>query len=173
MKMFGVKVEGYEENIKALRRLMKVVPKAAQRGATKGSLKILADARKQAPIDTGHLRASGYVTWGTGGTKPGRVRRDTKYPRRGAPQTPWIDNTDAKEAYAESANIALTRRRSSSFVVVVGFGAWYAIFVHEGDPGWDWNDGGPKFLEKSLRANLDHFVNCVEREVVREIIRRF
>ena len=163
--MITLELENAKEVEQAIRSLRRACPQAVQRGVLKAAFDIQNHATKNAPIDVGNLRASSYVIWKTGGNPP-------KPAKEGKPS---FNKTEfdqlAQEAFHEAKKIRDFHPGAGDISVVIGFGAFYALFVHEGDPSWNWNDGGPKFLEKALK-DRGHMVTRYVYDEVLKVLRR-
>lgn len=135
-------------------QLKGLVGEGAYQGLIKLGISVLGDAQRNAPRDTGNLMGSGFIVAGRKMSSKG-VRNPT--PKRPSPEPESIDS-------AQKMVVAYVGARFHP-VVVVAFGASYAEIVHEGDPSWNWHDGGPKYLEQAIMANISRARGIVEAEI--------
>lgn len=96
----------------------------------------------KAPVDTGHLRNSCTVaaTHGRGADASAGARVQVKHK--------VIRSFDKSQEEGASGSVMQYLETRTSPTAVISFIAMYAPFVHEGNPSFNWNDGGPKFLER-------------------------
>ena len=146
----AVEVEGLDDLNRQLRKLAKESPRAVERAAFAGGLKIQGYAQDNVPVERGNLRASAYTQRSSGGLVRGSA-----------------SGLDPSKNFPDPA-------ATPPLTVEVGFSAKYAIYVHEnmeqtlkGEPrpsglGTYWNPGGPKFLERAVNENGDEIVDIVE-----------
>lgn len=113
---------------------------ASLQGLLAAGLIILRDAQKNCPVQTGNLKASGDVVW-SGGRVIGPVPI--------APGTPpeAVAGLEASQAAFQAETKTMVDARPDSRVVV-GFSAYYAVFVHERHP----TKG--HFLARAVEQNL-------------------
>jgi hypothetical protein len=109
-------------------------------------------------IDTGNMRASAFTVW-TGGSPP----RDVDFKEKSRKHPKAIVDTDMlqtvfdqtiREAYAEVNNgedVQVTNKAA----VIVGYGAYYALYVHEDGVSRQWT--GAKFLERAVSTMSSKF----------------
>jgi hypothetical protein len=105
---------------------------------------IKADAVKNAPKKTGYLRSSGYVIWqGADGTLKGE-QKDV--------------GDDVKAEVLKGGKI---------IKVSIGFGANYAIYVHETNKNYV--VGTWKFLTKSIANNQQNVIRLIKYHAKKEL----
>lgn len=96
------------------------------------------------PVDTGNLRQSWFVTAGGG-----RVSSESR-----------ADSSVVAAASSE-AESALKR---NVFLVIMGFSANYAIFVHENvGAHFKRPNAGAKFFEAAIQRNLDRVLDLIRQ----------
>ena len=186
---FGVKVVGVEKALQKLNREVENKEKAFHAGLIAAGLELerLATlqitntlyAQPEPPEKvrkrTGNLRASRYTVWTQGPTRPTPSFKDTKAQR--------ADNRLNRKVAAEAGAVGIDEegdaaeqaaaftqavgkskgevdaRDKKHFAVIVGYGASYALFVHEGTSrmvGYHW-------LVDALNLNIAHLKDIVRR----------
>lgn len=144
-----------------MRRMNKEVSR--MRGVTnanliKAGLFIQGEAQKIAPVDTGNLRNSGFTYWGkdTPASNPSFV-----LPRLGGAKAlqRLKDVNERTRRKAEKLTEHNTRPGATVFTVVVGFGAFYALHVHE-DARRSLQRGA-KFLQRALVENASRIYSIL------------
>lgn len=150
---------------------------ACHRAEIKHALRIQRSAQKKIPVDYGNLRASAFVasTKKTGLTSGGSFAGKDA----GAVQA---STDESMRRHEEEAKKLLAQFQQT---VYVGFGAYYAFFVHESRQLWKgrkvrrgnnrwhiiWGTGEPKFLEKAVSENGggEGLVVAIRDELKKEI----
>lgn len=128
------------------------------RGLVEAADIILADAKSKAPKDTGTLRGSGFVVAWRKGFSPFVRRKGQAKGRRIHEQ----GNIELEQNVAKATLVS----RSKPPSVILGFGASYAAYVHEGyPPNANWKNGGPKFLEKAMTSNKSKVMGRIAMEL--------
>jgi len=151
----SLRATGFDAVMKSLRKdLKKAGADLTYRGLLRVGLLILRDAQKYAPRDTGNLMGSGFVLG-----QPSRG--ESKIQIR--PSAKKSEEEAAISQSVEEGRGELMLNKPPS--VMVGFGASYALFVHEADEDQDWHDGGPQFLKKSVEDNHAKAVALITEEV--------
>lgn len=136
-------MKGLSTVLANLNREIKKIELHTKEGLTEAALVVKADAVRNAPIDLGNLRGSGFI-----------MVTDSP-PDNSVPQF----TGDGAGRLAASHTAALGQARSivgkkkNGFVGIVGFSAYYATFVHEMPSYYNFNSGGNKFLQKALMKN--------------------
>lgn len=107
------------------------------------------------PVDIGNLRASFFISTILGveaGKSPKfrTVNPKTKHTLSPA-QFSLLQTSHASALATAKANVTMAK----NLTVILGYGANYAIWVHEmeGDINWTKPGSGPKWFEKSLKKN--------------------
>ncbi len=134
---------------------------ATGRGLIRAGMLIKREAQKLCPVDTGNMRSSAFIAW-TGGVDvggEGQAQGGGRFRGERAEQT-------AMEFLqtAERARSTLSQNPQQP-EVAVGFGASYALFVHERPANHA--VGTDKFLEKAVAQNMDALVATVADEARR------
>lgn len=143
---------GIRKTLTNLDKLNRAVHTDAEKTLIRIGLQVQAKAQKYAPVDVGNLRASAFTVWGNNPVPAGDFSgRDAKKLRSAF-------NT----AVSEGASLAKQGKVEGKFRVVVGFGAHYAIYVHEGNFA-SVGDRGPKYLERAFQE----IVSKVEQEMAK------
>lgn len=77
----GVTIDGLDELVSRMRSLARRAPKAAAKGLHRGALIVMNRSKRIVPVDTGRLRASGFIESPKYGTRGVSVRLGygTKY----------------------------------------------------------------------------------------------
>ncbi len=124
----------------AIHRQMK---QASYRVIVSVALLILNKSIPKAPVDTGHLRNSSVVLATRGGSAFYSQKRHKVIRKWDKPN---------EESHLTDLRAFVTQYSGPQ--AVVAFIASYALSVHEGDPSWNWNDGGPKYLERGVNESI-------------------
>jgi hypothetical protein len=146
--MARVRIRGVANTKRELAKELAKVRKGVRKGLIKAGAVIKAHAVNNAPIDTGNLRASHYLYWRGATVQVPNFRGD--------------DSADLREAM--SAELSAAQAQVVDFMVRVGSGAHYALWVHEGNPAYNWNSGGPKFLQRAMESNKSRILTMVANE---------
>lgn len=102
----------------------------------------------KAPVDTGHLRNSCVILANQGtGFESKTTRTQLKFNN--------IRKNDLAQQTAALEQIKAFLARANDPTAVVSFTAYYAVIVHEGNPGKNWHAGGPKFLERGVNETVN------------------
>lgn len=125
--------------MKALSVGKNVIVKA---GLIKAGLLIEREAKKNCPVDLGNLKASGYT-----------VAYNKPLPSVSVKDDPSGKITRAVKKSMTHSKIEVAEDKG--FTVIVGFGANYALYVHE------LHASKGKFLEKAVRENRDRILKIV------------
>jgi preprotein translocase subunit Sec61beta len=154
--------------------LLAKMRKAARAGLIQGGAVIMKDAQKRTPLDLGNLKASADIVWQGGpkaspAFKAGGQNQPNSPESANAPgtSTPLTD-TGLKMALA-AGMIAFHQEADAlnatapDTTVTVGFGAYYAVFVHE-NPNAKHPIGEYKFLERAMEAKSAEVLELVERK---------
>lgn len=125
-------------------------------GYKEAALIIKADAVRNAPIDVGNLRGSAFIEV-TGKT--------------GDNQNPSFEGGRASEL-AQYHSAAKTEMKAivkgggvggDIISATVAFSAYYAFWVHEMPADYEFNGGGPQFLQRSLDKNENRVVESIKK----------
>lgn len=134
--------------MKQLNREIRQIERRTLQGMVEGAELIRADAQRITPVDTGNLKNSAFVVWPRGGTGGGGSFRGEDSGRMSA---------------EHSKAVADARRLAGSDGVVIGFSAYYAVYVHENEKAHHAGSGEAKFLEKAVRRNENKVVIVIKR----------
>lgn len=155
----GMYTVGLEDVTDALQRRLKARgQELTYKGLVRAGLLICRDAVKMAPIDTSNLRQSAYVI---GKQSNGNVQKRQGAKGHIARGVNEVAHVQA-EYMSEAADLFSSRY---DIAVQVGFTASYAAAVHEGDPTFNWNKGGPQFLQKSVQMHITDVEKLATEEV--------
>jgi len=118
--------------------------RAAEKALIEGGLKVKADAVKITPLDLSNLRGSAYTLWAGGGAIQSQFFGEIA--ARLASEQGQVLN-DKRNRIADS-------RRRGTLMVIVGFTAYYALYVHE-NVGANFKTPGTqaKYLALPLQRN--------------------
>lgn len=135
------------------------IPGACLKGLIKGAFIVKKQAVKRAPIDTGNLRASGYVAWKGRKNYPMPVFRNVGTSGRiVSPQQIILLYSVYQKMIAEAASL-------DDVTVSIGFAAFYALIVHETLPkSGSYRHGNWKYLETALRDNAQRIITIIKYE---------
>ena len=155
----------------------------ADRGLVKGGLQVKRAAQQNTPVRLGNLRSSAYLV-----NKTGDKASAGAFKGEDGPAVESL--TRSEKQLAQGLSVALDGRGQQN--VVVGFGAGYAIFVHEnqnaGAAGYDPDEdqrvlargprkgkkklakdahsrvGGAKFFENALKSEQSNIIRILAEE---------
>ena len=186
---FGIKVVNVEKALKKLNKEVEQKEKSFHAGLIAAGLELERLAIIQItntlyaqpePTDkarkrTGNLRASRYTVWTQGPTRPTPSFKDTKDQRatnnsnrKASAEAGAVgideegDAAEQAEAFTQAVGRSkgeVDARDKKHFAVIVGYGASYALFVHEGTSrmqGYHW-------LVDALNLNMEHLKDIVRR----------
>ena len=112
------------------------------------------------PVDTGNLRQSWFVVTSKGDTPEGagtRFKEDKNSDANMSSQHSGVVSEKSQEA---------VREKGKGPVVILGFSANYATFVHELiDGNFQRPGAGAKFFETALKMNKDKMLAVIKEEV--------
>jgi len=166
----GMRIFGIDKVLRNLKKESEEIYHNSFVGLYKGGLLILRDATIGCPIDLGNLRASGFVmgfgpkikgikTKRKKGASPSfvdeRAGSKSVHPGRAAKMA-----GDHQEVIKNHTGILRGRKHP---MVVVGFTAFYAVFVHE-DPYAHHTRGHYKFLYLAIQKNNAKVLAMIKEE---------
>jgi hypothetical protein len=156
----GIRITGLETLQKKLTQdLVKDATQMTYKGLVRAGMAIVRDAVPGAPIETGNLRQSAYVI----GHSPADnmdVKREAKgNPARGPEEVAAVQ----QEFVIAKAYVASWK----AYGVLIGFAASYAGYVHEGDPTYNWHNGGPQYLHNAVMMNYDNIIRLCKEEITK------
>lgn len=143
---------GADKVLKNLNDAIKKITGRTAEGLTEAGLFIKGEAVKNAPIQYGNLRNSAYVLFPDGGADP--------------PTGNYLGPQAAKVISSTAESMATAKGQLKSKLpwlpaVVIGFGAFYAVFVHEIQKNY--NKGNWKYLERALSENTGKILRIIEK----------
>ena len=148
-------LRGMEKVIKNLHKEIKAIKGRSMKGLILASIIVrrdMEDTSPKVPVDYGNLRSSWFVVTSTGSIESGA---SPKF------EGPNANELSAAHADAVSSAKALARLRNEP-VLVMGFGANYAIWVHENVGGTFARPGsGAKFFEAALKRNEKQMLEII------------
>lgn len=152
-----IRVEGVDRAVKALNAKLERYKVDTVSELVRVGLMIQRESQENIKddglIDTGNMRASAFVVW-TGGDTP----RYPVFSSSGKQSGIVLEETDmdllntihqatvvaAGEEVNNGEDVLITNKAS----VIVGYGAYYALYVHEDGVARNWK--GAKFLERAV-----------------------
>ena len=153
------RVIGLEETVVALNRKIKRIGDASLSGLIKAAEYIKGQALPITPIDLGNLRVSSFVTWG--GQMSGTNATFTSSEKnQGLASRMANDHTQSTTAASNRAR-SLTLWRGPT--VMLGYSAFYALYVHEGNQMH--LRGENKFLQKAMGRNEKQILEIIKKDV--------
>jgi hypothetical protein len=115
------------------------------------------------PLDLGNLRASFFISTILG-TKVGKTPNFKNYNPKNKHHLTDAQFAILKTSHAMAVNQSLAEvTAAKNLTLIMGYGANYAIWVHEMPETTNWSkDGsGPKWFEKSLKRNKDAMLKLI------------
>jgi hypothetical protein len=157
-------IKGFDEVIANLNAEIAAIKDRTMKGVIKAAATIRRDMDKtppKIPVDTGNLRASWFVVTAKGlqTDKPAFKSLDT-------PKKTALLNATYDATVAEAQGIANSATKYAPFLVM-GFGANYAMPVHEmiGEINWSRNgEAGPKFFESAIKRNSTKVLQIIAED---------
>lgn len=146
-----VSIRNYAAYLKKLTQTYPAFQKAFTSYMDQACAKTMRLAREYAPTSEGRPHRK---------NRPGNLKRSAYYI---GPETTYFDmNVERQEAgaYAKAKAAASRVMNSSSFSMVVGFSASYALAVHELHPD------SPQFLKRAIQYNFSHIPKDMERILI-------
>ena len=153
---------GFKEVIRKLNVEINQLPEKSIKGMIKAAALIRYETEHtppKTPVDLGNLRASWFVVTAKSnpvGSSPTFVGKDASQ-----------FGMDHGKAITEQQGIARVQSAKGSEVLIMGYSANYAGFVHEmiGDIEWTREDSGAKWLEEQIKMNEDRILELIATEV--------
>jgi len=151
-----IRLLGLQEALIGLKKELGTLKRVSKKGLIRAGLRIQREAQIEAPVDLGNLRASAYTVWSKNQKPP--VKTFT-----------GDDAVEVSESYAVAVGESLQMLPppvGDKVAVIVGFGASYALYVHEGtltEEGEVRTFGNP-FLERALKQNRKAIVGEIEKQ---------
>ena len=164
----GIKVSGIEDTLKGISEAVKAKGRGFRSGMIAAGLYLegactesitnvlysLPEAPEKKRKRTGNLRASRFTIW-----TDGPIPVAPKFVELPGEESP-TESFD--EAMIDSQKEVCEKDTPSQMRVIVGYGAHYALFVHEGVEG---KFEGFKWVEMALREKQDNIVRLITTEV--------
>lgn len=153
-------LKGLDKVLVNLNREIRKIEERSLKGLIRAAVFIRQDMEKTSPLtplDWGNLRASWYVvTPSSSASQGGDFRR-----------TSGVDisrlSTDHSTAVSEAVSLA---RSIKSPVVIMGYSAYYAVFVHEMvDAEFQRPGAGAKWFEAALNRNHKKILEIIKENV--------
>lgn len=163
----AVYLEGLEGVMKNLNKAVKHIEGKTLSGLIRGAIIIrrsMEDATPKVPVDTGNLRASFFVVTSKGGLNTKGLIQTTN------PEWKTGKNVDVSKLGANHSSVvssSLSEAKSAKYpVVILGFTANYAVFVHENYNAKNWNrtGSGPGFLQAAVKRSQGKIVAVIAEE---------
>lgn len=143
-----IKLYGFQKVSAKINKEIKKIKGHSMDGLIDASITIRRDmdiSIPMIPVDLGNLRASWFVSTAKG-NKAKNTNPSFKGPKAG----------EIKSDYSAAVNAGISKAKSiKNPFVVMGFGANYALAVHEraDNPNWKKEGSGPWFFQASLEKN--------------------
>jgi len=151
MKRGKVKLVGIEKVMRNLQREIKNIEGLSMKGLIRAAIIIRRDMDKTSPLiplDKGNLRASFYTVTGRNFLSDIAESKNPNFRGKGKAEM----STNHAKDLSGAKSIA-----GDKLIVVMGFSAVYAMWVHEmmGNSNGTWSrpGSGPKFFEYSINRN--------------------
>jgi len=152
------KLVGLDRAIKNLNKAVENTKAATKEGLIAGAFELQREAVPRTPIDLGNLRHSFYVVW-----QGGRTAEPSWNNKRG-------DAAKIAAFYKASISSARTMvnkvKEDKEIRVEAGYGAFYAVYVHEGGPRAG-GAGEKKFFENAINSSHKAVLDKVTQKAKR------
>ena len=120
----SIRTIGLDETVHNLGLEIVRMKKVTQAGLIAGGFRILRNAQERVPVQLGNLRSSGFIVWGATARYGKAYKGDDAEEIRAG-----VESTVA-EARKDVTSLKISTGGSPT--VEIGFGAYYALYVHEG-----------------------------------------
>lgn len=158
----SIRIEGLEQAIKAVNEKVKEIHNKTRGGLYKAALVIKREAVLLTPVVTSNLRGSSFVL----SVDALEVSQNSFKGKSAA-----AVYSSTQEAINEARQLVSASESENRCVVAVGYGAFYAGYVHEnpnagrsGRPGAS-TVGQWKFLQQAIQANVDSIIMAIKEEI--------
>lgn len=149
---------GFNKVLKNLHREVNKIHGRTMKGLIRAAIMVRRDMEKTSPkipVDIGNLRASFFIITSEGGVQQG--------------ENPAFEGDNASELAANHQTVltaALAEAQSYGYpVVIMGFSAEYAVWVHERvDADFQREGAGAKYFETHLASNMDEMLKMIHKE---------
>lgn len=163
------KIKGLEQVMRNLNTRINSIPDRTLKGIIRGVAQIRRDMDKTAPlipVDKGNLRASFFVVTSQGAVPQGASPRFKQTGKKTTLTASEMAKLQSVHANTISEMMSRAKALSSKGpFVVFGFGAYYALYVHEMvGVNWTRPGSGPKFLENAVDRNTAYVLYTVAKE---------
>jgi len=166
---FEVKMEGLEKVMRKMKTAFSQILFITKDGMIAGALLLQRESQKITPVDTGNLKASAFTLW-VGATISVPNFKDAGIRSKRTPQEMAKLNSVFTQAVTEATQVVNSVDRNTVIRVLVGYGAFYAIYVHERVTARHTPPGQSKFLEQAANIHMQAIVKEVRmrsRKVLR------
>jgi len=140
-----------------LDKVLQAIPFKSLQGLIAAGMRIKRAAQKGCPVDTGNLKASAFVVWSGGGLQDG-VPKFTTQDAQGVEVLTSEQLVQMGQDHIKIVNEAQTSLPLNKFkpAVILGFTAFYAIFVEEDDEAdhSQSGGGGAHYFRNAIDGNL-------------------
>ena len=150
-----IRLLGLQEALIGLKNELKELKAVSKQGLIRAGLRIQREAQIEVPVDLANLRSSAYTVWSRTQKPPAKTFTGD-------------EATKVSESFATAVAESLQMLPSPTgdkIAVIVGFGANYALYVHEGtltEEGQVRTFGNP-FLERALKQNRKAIIGEIEK----------
>lgn len=144
-------LKGLSNVLRNLNKEIDAIQLHTKEGLTEASLVVKYDSVKGTPIDMGNLRGSAFIL--VTGEEP-----DNKMPTFNGDESAKM-SSDHSLAIGEGR--AIVNKYKWRLTGIVGYTAFYALFVHEMPAHYNFNQGSNKFLQKALLKNKDRILRIL------------
>jgi hypothetical protein len=163
---WGMHVDGLKETMENLNALIIQYLDAGYKGLILATAYIRRQTESTAPLtplDLGNLRASWLVVTSKGSIQGGEAKFEAKGfvgPRAGEILS------DYQSAVNESRGLVRFNEQGTKIFVVFGYGAGYAVYVHENIGATFQKEGADaKWFETHIKRNTSQIFNIIKKEV--------
>jgi hypothetical protein len=144
-------LKGLSNVLRNLNKEIENIQLHTREGLTEAALVVKYDSVKGTPIDLGNLRNSAFIL--VTGDEP-----DNKMPSFGGSDAGKMAS-DHSLAIGEGK--AIVNQNKWRLKGIVGYTAFYALFVHEMPAHYNFNQGSNKFLQKALLKNKERILRIL------------
>jgi len=152
------RVRGLDRYVRRLNKEIKKIEGATLAGLISAGIIIIRSTERDSPVtpvDTGNLRASRFMVTGS----------EVKFGSRPRFKTENADRLRAEHKATTQGNMALAKMMKRP-VVILGYSAYYAAYVHEAvGVQFKRSGSGAKFFQSSIRKNTSKILEAIKKEV--------
>jgi hypothetical protein len=161
----GIETTGLEEVLGKLNEHLKQIPFKSLQGLIKAGFRMKRESQKNVPVDTANLKASSFIVWSGGGGSGVGVPAFTSKGKDGSSSLSGSDLLELGSSHVSVVQEAQSSIPMAEFnpTVIVGFTAFYAMFVEE-DEEADHSQsggGGAHYFRNAIDANMMLIVSDV------------